>query len=339
MSGAAVWIARTDGPPLYEAYFGTWGPETIVPLASASKVVSAATLMSLVDEDLLSLDAPVASVLPQFAAEKGEMTLRQMLSMTTGLPGGTTHPILFNDSITLAEAVDHIACCIDLVAPHGAQYWYGGLSMHVAGRMAEVASGTTWDDVFATQIAAPLDLESTDYEGLGATDNPRIAGALRTTLPEYARIIGMLLRNGRYDGQGVLTPEAVEEIFGDQTMGLPIVETVAGKEGLGYGLGVFRDATQPDGTAILVTDPGAFGATPWIDLEIGYFGVFLTQFYPGSELIDEHAQIISASRQQVVECAADPVPSLGSHHFVLLALLFVASTCICLSAASRRTEA
>jgi CubicO group peptidase (beta-lactamase class C family) len=95
-----------------------------------------------------------------------------------------------------AELRPQIARCVALAAPPATQFAYGGLSMHVGGRMAEVASGQLWDALFAQRIAIPLGMTHTEYEGLGPSNNPRIDAGARSSLDDYGRFLEMLLGGG-----------------------------------------------------------------------------------------------------------------------------------------------
>jgi len=44
---------------------------------------------------------------------------------------------------------------------------------------------------------------------------------------------------------------------------------------LGYGIGAWIERRDDAGNPVEFSSPGAFGTTPWIDLENEYFGVFL----------------------------------------------------------------
>ena len=55
-------------------------------IASVSKAFNGATALSLVDEGVLSLDDTIAQWLPDLPPAWGEVTLRQMLNHTSGLP-------------------------------------------------------------------------------------------------------------------------------------------------------------------------------------------------------------------------------------------------------------
>src|SRR5688500_7744108 len=54
--GGAALVIRRMGLPLCERYYGCCGPETVVPLVSAVKWMSAAGILALTDEGSLSLD-------------------------------------------------------------------------------------------------------------------------------------------------------------------------------------------------------------------------------------------------------------------------------------------
>ena len=43
-----------------------------------------------------------------------------------------------------------------LVAQPGTRFDYGNTHLHVAARMAEVATGKTWDAIFSSELRAPL---------------------------------------------------------------------------------------------------------------------------------------------------------------------------------------
>ncbi|MGX6649133.1 serine hydrolase domain-containing protein [Maricaulaceae bacterium MS644] len=93
--GAAFTLIR-DGEILVDLRGGyadrkkerVWGEDTIVPVFSTGKAVTALVVAWLVDQGRLEYDAPVAGIWPEFAqAGKGDVTLAQALSHQAGLPG------------------------------------------------------------------------------------------------------------------------------------------------------------------------------------------------------------------------------------------------------------
>ena len=69
---------------LLERYFGGYGQDNVVHVASVGKWVAAATIAALADEGAIGFDDPVAKWLPEFNAAKGQATLRQLLSHVAG---------------------------------------------------------------------------------------------------------------------------------------------------------------------------------------------------------------------------------------------------------------
>jgi CubicO group peptidase (beta-lactamase class C family) len=134
-------LVLKNGQALYEEYAGSFTANTLRPIASGSKWLSAVVIMSLVDDGVLSLDDPVSKYFPAYyTGIKGTITIREMFSHTSGLPGTETDPVLSDDTITLQQAAQYIATNT-LIAPPDTVFCYGGLSMQLAGACAEVASG------------------------------------------------------------------------------------------------------------------------------------------------------------------------------------------------------
>jgi len=269
-----------DGQPVYRRFFGAYTANTIVPIASASKTLSAAALMALVDEGKLSLDDKVAKYIPSFNKPGyADITLRQCFSHTSGLPGSEENDALSNSSITLAQSADRIAQ-IPLIGPAGGQFAYGGLSMQVAGRCAEVAAGKSWDQLFQEKITGPLGLTQVDYTTIAvlppyrANTNPRIAGGARCSLGDYAIFVQMLVNRGVYNGRRVLDEASVREMQRDYAAGLPVVNSPI--DGVTrYGLGTWLDIVDAAGQPVQSSAAGAFGFTAWIDNARRIAAVFL----------------------------------------------------------------
>ncbi len=266
------------GRVVHEQYWGGYDAQTQVRIASATKWLSGVAIMSLVDEGLLDLDVPVSQYLPdEFGAgdARGGMTVRQMFSHSAGAPGMS----IFTSAkrITLEQSVGLIAEHTAWVAEPGEEFRYGNVSMQVAGRVAEVVSGKDWEALFVERVAEPLGLTGTDYQGLGATSNPRIAGSGQSSVSDYARVLEMLANEGDFRGTRVLSAQAVATMLADQTAGAalgyapPAIGTFKG-----YGIGNWvelRDAE--DDRPLEFSSPGLFGTTPWINPEAGVYGVFV----------------------------------------------------------------
>jgi CubicO group peptidase (beta-lactamase class C family) len=266
LRGAAIMLVKNNRV-IYKKAFGDYSVDTVVPIASASKWLSASVIMSVVEEGKLSLDEPISKYLPNFTGEKAKITLRQLLSHTSGLPGN--HRCLASDSMTLAECVDAISR-LNLQSEPGTEFRYGGVSFQVAGRVAEVATNKSWNTLFEEKMKEPLNMINTSY---GQTQNPRIAGGASSSVQDYANLLQMHLNNGIFKGKKVLETATVEEMQRDQTRGVPIAFTPQ-PDNRRYGLGEWRDRVSSNGRAMQLSSQGAFGFSPWIDRERNLVGVF-----------------------------------------------------------------
>lgn len=281
--GAAFLLAK-DGVVIHRRAYGTYSTTTTVLVASASKWLSGALVMRLVDEGALSLDDTAGRYIPSFATgPKAAITLRQLYSHTSGLPGGQAGdaPCLDDRTTTLAACADQIAG-LSLLATPGTAFNYGGNSMQVAARMAEVATGKRWRDLFRDEIADPLGMTRTSF---GFGDNPLVAGGAVSCVDDYGAFLQMLVAGGTWQGKRILSEAAIGAMLQDETDGAAIAYSPwTSFEGLDpsvskpvrYGIGNWREVVDPvTGAAVESSSHGAFGTGPWMDRSRGLAGILL----------------------------------------------------------------
>jgi CubicO group peptidase (beta-lactamase class C family) len=281
--GGVALVLIKDGKVIYRKSFGSHTAEKVVPVASASKWLSGAVIMSLVDEGKLSLDDTVSKYLPEFDEEKSGITIRQLFSHTSGLPAEAR---CRNDKRTTLERCASEIAGLRLAAAPGEEFFYGGVSMHVGGRIAEVVSGKSWNDLFVERIATPLGMTQTDFFSYGPTSNPRPAGDARSSADEYGRFLQMLVQQGSFDGKQILSAASVAEMHKDQTGGARIEYTIYENHRdldpnlllARYGIGMWREKFDTNsGRLQELSSQGYFGFSPWIDVERNLAAVLSVQ--------------------------------------------------------------
>jgi serine-type D-Ala-D-Ala carboxypeptidase/endopeptidase len=182
-------------------------------------------------------------------------------------------------NIALADCVAAISQ-MALVATPGTRFDYGSTHLHVAARMAEVVTGAAWNDIFTAQIKTPLGLGAdlafytAPRQGIGTT-NPLIAGGLRATMNEYARLLALDFNRGVHQGNRLIS----DALFSAQATE-PYPNAVIGlspfaNAGLGfhYGLTAWLECPPPAVNCTVLSSPGAFGFTPWFDRAGGYYAI------------------------------------------------------------------
>jgi len=267
LEGAAL-IVLKDGRVIHESSFGLYDARTQIPIASATKWLNAALIMTLVDEEKLSLDAPISTYLDWATGEKGTATLRQMLSHTAGF--GPGHLAEQPRTLTLEASARDAFSRAPVGAP-GAQFRYGGIGMQIAAYIAEKVSGQPYAELFEQRLAGPLGMNDT-YIGFAqrrepraSITNPIAAAGGYSTAADYARFLEMLAGGGDFRGRRILSQAAISEMFRDYTRRSARLgqATSVGDAG-GYGIGAWCNRIEADQRCSVVQSGGAFGASPTV---------------------------------------------------------------------------
>lgn len=271
-----------DDREIFRFQRGAITDDTQIRMASASKWLSSAIVLRRAEAGELALDDRIGDHLPVFDSfGKGDVTLRQCFAMKSGLYE-TTIDYETSPLVTLEQSVNLIAAATPIVFPPGTQLSYEGDGMQAVGRAAEVASGTDWRALAESELATPLGLATLDYDLFPV--NPGVPGGARLSVADYQRFLRMVLSGGQAeDGSAFLSPEAVEEWFTDQTVGLPEHDSpwppfpYPYGERPDYGIGSWILARDPaTGRVEEVASPGKFGTFPWVDRKRRLRGVIAT---------------------------------------------------------------
>ncbi|GAA4862991.1 serine hydrolase domain-containing protein [Saccharopolyspora cebuensis] len=210
-------------------------PETRFDIASITKLFTSIAVLQQVEAGAVRLDDPVAAHLPAFAAGgKGDITVRHLLTHTSGLPA----------TVRLWELPPErrIPAVLELAPerPPG-DYTYSDPNMIVLGLLVERTSGTPLDRYVAERITGPLGMTATGYNPdpslpIAATefqsDPPRgmvrgevhdenawslggVAGhaGLFSTADDLAVLGQAILNGGEYGGRRVLSERGVRSML------------------------------------------------------------------------------------------------------------------------------
>ena len=216
--GAVSLIARDGALVEWRAYghrdLARMQPMTkdaIFRIYSMTKTIATVASLILVDEGKLSLDAPVADQLPEFATmqvfvggtadapvvrpARSPITLRRLLTHTAGFATGGSG---FEQPTRLLERADLHASSdladfarrtsrVPLAADPGTRFQYDGTNLEVAGRLVEVASGMPFATFVQRRILDPLGMRDTGFS-VPAAERGRIAD-LSTIGPEGSLLL------------------------------------------------------------------------------------------------------------------------------------------------------
>jgi len=167
--GASVLVLE-DGRPAFERSYGmaeretgrAATPDTQYRLASISKQFTATCVLLLVEDGVLALDDPLRRWLPTLPASADAITLRHVLSHTSGIvdyedliPAGQTDQVRDADVLRLLEPEDRL-----YFAP-GTDYRYSNSGYALLALVVERASGLRFAEFLRTRVFAPLGMTRT----------------------------------------------------------------------------------------------------------------------------------------------------------------------------------
>ena len=236
--------------------------DTVFQIGSITKAWTATVVMQLVDEGVLDLDAPIMTYLPEFkvvdADVSAKVTLRHLLSHTSGIDGDH-----FEDTGRGDDCLEkYVASCAELAQTHplGATMSYCNSGYNITGRLLEVVTGKTWDQLMRERLFVPLGLTHTStlpeeailrraavgHIALKPDEEPEVApiwvlprnagpaGLVNATVRDLMTFARLHLDEGRTsDGTQLLSPASVKAMQEPQ-VDVPDRYTLGDQWGLGW---------------------------------------------------------------------------------------------------------
>src|SRR5882724_3931030 len=223
-------------------------PETLVQIASNSKLFTAVSAGILVDEGKLAWDKPIRDTVPAIRffsdALNTTITLRDMLSHRTGI---TRHDTIWYQSDDTRKQLFEEVRYMEPTAPPRTIFLYNNMMYAAAGYLIELQSGKTWEEFVRERIFGPLDMGSSTFSvpdmvkqpdfGVGYTEKRDTfelyntpyyedtsamapAGAIISNLHEISHWLIALMNDGTYGGKQALPPAVLKATL-DPAIAMP----------------------------------------------------------------------------------------------------------------------
>ncbi len=240
------------------------------PIASCSKWLSAALVMTFVDEGKLSLDDTVGKFLPILSKhQKGNITIKDCLAHLTAINGGNLRESrqLISESQSMDEVINKIAV-LPMEGKPGEVFHYSSIGLQIAAAVIEKISGKDFKTLFDERIAVPCGMKHTDF---GKGKIPLAAGGAISTPEDYIHFLQMILQDGKFNGKQVLSNESIIKMEQDYTKGARVSYSPDQAGTFDYGLGEWI-LENGSNRANVVSSPGLFGSFPWVNNKKHYAG-------------------------------------------------------------------
>jgi len=346
--GAVVAVGRRD-TLLFLHAFGRLDYEggapvterTVWDLASLTKVVGLTTAaMMLVDEGKLDVGAPVTRYVPEFAAGGDSVTVRHLLTHSSGLPAWKP----FFQGVRSRRQMFSLVNAEPLEAAPGARMVYSDLGAMLLTEIVERVSGQRLDRFLQARLFRPLGMRQTRFrpprswlERIAPTEvdttwrhrlvrgevhdeNAASMGGvsghagLFSTAPDLVRFVQFLLRGGATEGAGT-GAQGHRGTGGAQLVGAQTVAEFTRAQQPGFSSRALGwDTPSENSSAGTRLSARAFGHTGftgtsiWVDPEKDLFVILLTnRVYPTRE-----NNLIRDVRRQVADLAVEAVGVTGA---------------------------
>ena len=236
----------SDGKVVWSQTFGRVTPagqkpsaKTLYGVGSVSKVVTAMAVMQLVDQGKVSLDAPVARYVSDFAMQSPQykqITVRMLLNHSAGVPG-TNFSNLWSHT-PIPSYVDGVLSGLRnsrLKTTPGAMNVYCNDCFTLAGLVVERVSGLSLQDYVTANILKPLGMKRSRYPtsvpspGTVAPiiqdgeaqpieiTNAFATGGLLSTAEEMTKLAMVFTNDGKVAGKRILSSSAIDQMAVDET--------------------------------------------------------------------------------------------------------------------------
>lgn len=260
---------------VYKHELGEFDARTLAPMAAASKWLTAALVMKMVEEGKLSLDDKVSQYIPIFETYgKNYITIRHCLTHFTGIQSDAKF-LEKKKFGSLEEEVESYAKK-EIKTNPGTEFRYSNVGPNIAGRILEIVGKKKFDMLIKQKLFNPMQMRKSSFSTTdGSAINP--ATGAQSSAEEYLRFLKMLLNNGKHNGQQILSEESVKEMRKLSTSPDLIKYAPKTGEGLGYAFGSWVVEEGKDGEANVLSGAALYGTWPMVDWSRKYVFLLVTK--------------------------------------------------------------
>jgi CubicO group peptidase (beta-lactamase class C family) len=210
--GTVAYLVIQNGELLYERYWADHNAKTYsASFSMAKSIVSMLVGIALEEGKIRSLDQAVADFIPEFKADKkASITLRHLLTMTSGLDWDESYNSIASPTAQLYYGDDLRSLVTNLTVKHpaGSVWYYSSADTQILGMALEAAIDKTLSQYASEKIWKHIGAEQNATWSLDK-DNGTTKGncCFNSTPRDFARLGQLVLQNGKWQNQQ-LVPSA-----------------------------------------------------------------------------------------------------------------------------------
>lgn len=196
-----------DGRVAAEWYWNDTAPDTTQEVFSATKSVSSILVGIAVDDGDVQVDASASEWIPEWAGTPAEeVTVENLLSNDSGRFWSVQ-----SDYFDMIQAGDRTQYSIDLeqTDPPGTVWAYNNSAIQTLEAVLESATGEQVPDFAEERLFAPIGMDDTELATDPAGNGLTFMG-VQSSCRDMARFGWMVLNDGDWDGEQIVSPEWIE---------------------------------------------------------------------------------------------------------------------------------
>ncbi|MHA1397714.1 MAG: serine hydrolase [Candidatus Heimdallarchaeaceae archaeon] len=248
--------------------------DTLFGIGSCTKIFTSLAILQLAEQGRLCINDPVSKYLPfKVGRTPDSIQIRHLMSHSSGIPNLGSASILIRRHSQFEETWVPFAtkeefyhfingAKKEVVDEPGKRFFYFNAGYTLLGEIIETVSGLKYEEYIKKFILQPLQMERSTYlmEEFYKDNNKMIAytiekdkpvekehpfnqfiyaaGGLLSSVNELSHFLIMLLNEGSYLDQKIISSESLNEMFSIQ---INTPEGFFGKSGYGYGVSINED--------------------------------------------------------------------------------------------------
>ncbi len=191
-----------------QMFDGVTHPGSLLAMRSLTKILPALLVGIAIDEGRIrSVEEPVSTWLGEWRGDpRGEIRLRQLLTMTSGLEASAIRPEPDNKGLLLAESsrVNEVALSFRKVREADQVWLLNNVDTQLLGLIIERATGQRFADYLSKKIWRPMGLDTATLNLDGKTGDARSFCCMRARASDWLKIGYLLMHGGRWDGRQIV---------------------------------------------------------------------------------------------------------------------------------------
>jgi CubicO group peptidase (beta-lactamase class C family) len=203
-------LVYEKGQLVFERYMNDYTAEKPHLLASGTKSFSGFMAVAAQEDGLLKLDEKVSATLTEWQQDerKKDITIRQLLSLSSGIHGGETGSVPnYRRALEMAE----------VTGLPGTRFQYGPVPFQLFGELMRrklQASGVAQDplEYLQKRLFTPLGMKY-EYWRQDKGKMPQLPSGAFFTAREWAKFGLLILQKGSWEGKVIVKPESLAECF------------------------------------------------------------------------------------------------------------------------------